>query len=255
MTANRWSRRRRPRRHPRRTTRRRDWQRHQCDLESVRRPEVRAGHAATASASRMASPRALLIHRVEPTYPVLARAARVQGDVVLSAIIARQRTRSEPATGQRSPHAGAGSHGRRQTMALQTVSAERATGRSRDHDHRDLYPLLLKWGRRPLGAPGVITWLQNIPIAFRPGGLQAALDWPNASPPPTRSISPRPRNWADSQGAGLPSNCCSALWRVVSPQRSTKSRAAEVRIHRSRSRDRRQCPPQPQRRDAISTKS
>ena len=29
----------------------------------------------------------LLIHRVEPTYPPLARAARVQGDVVLSAII------------------------------------------------------------------------------------------------------------------------------------------------------------------------
>jgi len=31
--------------------------------------------------------RGLLIHRVEPTYPTLARAARVQGDVVLSAII------------------------------------------------------------------------------------------------------------------------------------------------------------------------
>lgn len=29
----------------------------------------------------------LLIHRVEPTYPPLARAARVQGDVILSAII------------------------------------------------------------------------------------------------------------------------------------------------------------------------
>ena len=29
----------------------------------------------------------LLIHRIEPTYPTLARAARVQGDVVLSAII------------------------------------------------------------------------------------------------------------------------------------------------------------------------
>ncbi len=31
--------------------------------------------------------RGLLIHRLEPTYPPLARAARVQGDVVLSAII------------------------------------------------------------------------------------------------------------------------------------------------------------------------
>jgi protein TonB len=31
--------------------------------------------------------RGLLIHRVEPTYPSLARAARVQGEVVLSAII------------------------------------------------------------------------------------------------------------------------------------------------------------------------
>lgn len=29
----------------------------------------------------------LLIHRVEPTYPTLARAARVQGDVILSAVI------------------------------------------------------------------------------------------------------------------------------------------------------------------------
>jgi protein TonB len=29
----------------------------------------------------------MLIHREEPTYPTLARAARVQGDVVLSAII------------------------------------------------------------------------------------------------------------------------------------------------------------------------
>ena len=31
--------------------------------------------------------RGLLIHRVEPTYPALARAARVQGEVVLSALI------------------------------------------------------------------------------------------------------------------------------------------------------------------------
>ena len=31
----------------------------------------------------------LLIHRVEPTYPPLAKAARVQGDVVLKAIINR----------------------------------------------------------------------------------------------------------------------------------------------------------------------
>jgi len=29
----------------------------------------------------------LLVHRVEPVYPTLARAARVQGEVVLSAII------------------------------------------------------------------------------------------------------------------------------------------------------------------------
>jgi len=29
----------------------------------------------------------LLIHRVEPTYPMLAKQARVQGEVVLSAII------------------------------------------------------------------------------------------------------------------------------------------------------------------------
>lgn len=29
----------------------------------------------------------LMIHRVEPTYPTLAKAARVQGDVVLSAVI------------------------------------------------------------------------------------------------------------------------------------------------------------------------
>ena len=31
--------------------------------------------------------RGLLVHRVEPTYPPLARAARVQGDVILSAVI------------------------------------------------------------------------------------------------------------------------------------------------------------------------
>jgi protein TonB len=31
--------------------------------------------------------RGLLIHRVEPSYPALARAARVQGDVVLTAVI------------------------------------------------------------------------------------------------------------------------------------------------------------------------
>jgi len=29
----------------------------------------------------------LLVHRVEPTYPTLAKAARVQGDVILSAVI------------------------------------------------------------------------------------------------------------------------------------------------------------------------
>ena len=31
--------------------------------------------------------RGLLVHRVEPSYPPLARAARVQGDVVLTAVI------------------------------------------------------------------------------------------------------------------------------------------------------------------------
>jgi protein TonB len=36
--------------------------------------------------------RGLLIHRVEPSYPVLAKAARVQGEVVLSAIISTSGT-------------------------------------------------------------------------------------------------------------------------------------------------------------------
>jgi protein TonB len=31
--------------------------------------------------------RGLLVHRVEPSYPPLARAARIQGEVVLSAVI------------------------------------------------------------------------------------------------------------------------------------------------------------------------
>ena len=38
----------------------------------------------------------LLIHREEPTYPTLARAARVQGEVVLSAVIDTNGTDPEP---------------------------------------------------------------------------------------------------------------------------------------------------------------
>jgi len=72
--------------------------------------------------------RGLLIQRVEPVYPTLAKAARVQGDVVLSAVIDGNGQIKNLPVGERPSDAGAGGHHGRQTMAIQAVSVKWATG-------------------------------------------------------------------------------------------------------------------------------
>ena len=75
---------------------------------------------------------------MEPTYPPLARAARVQGDVVLSAVIDTNGQIQNLQLVSGHPMLVPAALDGGQTMALQTVSFERATGRSGDHHHRDL---------------------------------------------------------------------------------------------------------------------
>jgi protein TonB len=77
----------------------------------------------------------LLIHRVEPIYPFLAQQARIQGAVVLTAIIDKDGNVQHPATCERAAAAGPGSHRGGQAMALQAISSEWATSGSRNHSH------------------------------------------------------------------------------------------------------------------------
>jgi periplasmic protein TonB len=98
----------------------------------------------------------LLVHRVEPVYPTLARSARVQGELVLSAIIDTNGQISNLSVGERTPDVGARGARCGPGVALQAVSAQWATCRSGDHDHRDLLPTGLRGVRGAFGeAPGV----------------------------------------------------------------------------------------------------
>ena len=59
----------------------------------------------------------LLNQEIEPPYPPIARAARIQGQVVLAAIISK--------AGEWTSHAGAGGHRSRQAVALSSILTQR----------------------------------------------------------------------------------------------------------------------------------
>src|SRR5216117_1347591 len=80
----------------------------------------------------------LLIKKIQPAYPPLARQARIQGSVLLQAQISKEGTIEHNAD-QRTSHAGAGSYRSRQAMAIQTVYLERRTGRSGYADYCELH--------------------------------------------------------------------------------------------------------------------
>jgi len=90
--------------------------------------QVATGGAPADSASRRGITSGLLLRKVEPSYPVIARAARIQGDVVLKAVIDRDGSIQDLQVGQRTSDVGTGGHPGSQTVALQALSAERATG-------------------------------------------------------------------------------------------------------------------------------
>ena len=64
-----------------------------------------------------------------------------------------QRADHQSATGQGTPDAGSGRNRRRETVALQTILAQRTAGRGGDHHHRDL--LLIVLSEFFLGVAGV----------------------------------------------------------------------------------------------------
>ena len=61
---------------------------------------------------------ASIITQTRPVYPPLARQARIQGNVVLHAIIDKEGKVAQLEVDLRSPAAGASGSGRRETMAL-----------------------------------------------------------------------------------------------------------------------------------------
>jgi len=77
----------------------------------------------------------LLVSRVEPIYPPLAQQARVQGDVVLTAIIDKQGNVRHLQVVSGHPLLAPAAHRGRRAMALQAISSEWGTGGSRNHNH------------------------------------------------------------------------------------------------------------------------
>ncbi|HEY3974262.1 MAG TPA: hypothetical protein VGM18_14755 [Candidatus Sulfotelmatobacter sp.] len=65
-----------------------------------------------------------LIRRVQPIYPPLAKSARIQGSVILAAVIGKAGNDREPAGGIGPSDAGASGNRRRQPMALPPVHPE-----------------------------------------------------------------------------------------------------------------------------------
>ncbi len=63
----------------------------------------------------------LLIRKVQPNYPPLARQARIQGAVVLQAEISKDGTIQNLQLDQRAPHAGARRHRGGEAVAVQAI--------------------------------------------------------------------------------------------------------------------------------------
>jgi periplasmic protein TonB len=72
----------------------------------------------------------LLIRKVNPTYPPLARQARISGTVILRAVISKDGS-IEPLTGKRASDVGSRGHRRREAVEVQAISAQRRTRGSR----------------------------------------------------------------------------------------------------------------------------
>ncbi len=94
---------------------------------------------------------ASILTQTRPLYPPLARQARIQGNVVLHAIIDKDGKGCPARSDFRSPPAGAVRSGCREAVALQADAAERRSGRSRYDDYSHIYD---GW----LGFCGTAAW-------------------------------------------------------------------------------------------------
>ena len=81
----------------------------------------------------------LLIKKVQPNYPPLARQARIQGTVLLQAQISKDGTIENLSADQRTPDAGAGRDRSREAVEVQAVHAERRAGRGRHAGRGELH--------------------------------------------------------------------------------------------------------------------
>jgi len=77
-----------------------------------------------------------LLRKVQPTYPALARSARIQGIVVLQAVISKQGTIENLRV--RPSHAGARGNRCGAPVALQALHLEQRADRGGNPDHREL---------------------------------------------------------------------------------------------------------------------
>ena len=81
----------------------------------------------------------LLIRKVQPNYPPLARQARIQGSVLLQAEISKDGTIRESASDQWASNVGSGSHRSGEAVEVQAIYSEWRTGRGGDADYGELY--------------------------------------------------------------------------------------------------------------------
>ena len=95
----------------------------------------------------------LLVHKVQPQYPPLARQARIQGVVVLQALIGKDGTITNLHVVSGHPMLTNAALGSGEGVALQALLPERRAGGSGNHDQCELHIV----GNRPFAIDGWVA--------------------------------------------------------------------------------------------------
>ena len=133
---------------------------------------------------------------VETTYPLLGQHMRVQGSVVLQALVGSRRRHRKPARSQRPCHPVFGGAASCARMALQTLSPKRTAGRNQGQNHRQLLDSSVRQRQRELVPAAITETSDGMKAKKRAVTARESVPQQSSASPAAFSVQPRSRGSA-----------------------------------------------------------